>query len=76
MNNTKSFDMAKAAAELNAAGSPFCCVSTHLPDSPVPAMAYVPFQLDRTAFSPEQALMRGTLFTALDKPFSGKECAK
>lgn len=76
MNNTKSFDMAQAAAAFNAAGSPFCCVSTPLPDSPVPAMAYVPFQLDRTAFSPEQALMRGTLFTELDKPFSGKGCAK
>ena len=74
MNNTKSFDMAKAAAELNASGSPFGCVSTSLPDPPVPAMAYVPFQLDRTAFSPEQALMRGTLFTVLDKPFKGKGC--
>ena len=74
MNNTKSFDMAQAAAAFNAAGSPFCCVSTPLPDSPVPAMAYVPFQTDKTAFEPSQALMNGTLFAVLNKPFKGKGC--
>lgn len=46
---------------------------TPLPDDPVPAMAYVPFQqLDRT-FAPERALEAGTLFPELDKPFCGKQ---
>ena len=47
--------------------------TTPLPDDPVPAMAYVPFQqFDRT-FAPERALEAGTLFPELDKPFYGKQ---
>ena len=44
-----------------------------LPENPVVAMAYVPFQqFDRT-FAPERALEAGTLFPELDKPFYGKQ---
>ena len=44
-----------------------------LPEDPVPAMAYVPFQqFDRT-LAPEQALEAGTLFPELDKPFCGRQ---
>lgn len=43
-----------------------------LPASPVPAMAYVPFQQwDLSLHSPEKALDAGTLFPVLDKPFTG-----
>ena len=36
-----------------------------LPENPVPAMAYVPYQ------QLEQGLMAGTIFPVLDKPFYG-----
>lgn len=40
-------------------------VTDHLPL----AMAYVPRQKWRNAYSPEEALSRGTLFAELDLPF-------
>ena len=36
------------------------------------AMAYVPFQKLGEVYSENDALMRGTLFPELDKPFCGK----
>ncbi len=48
------------------------CVNTAFPADAVPAMAYVCYQLDRTAYAPDKALQKGTLFTVLDKPFHGK----
>lgn len=47
--------------------------TTPLPDDPVPAMAYVPFQQFERTFAPERALEAGTLFPELDKPFYGKQ---
>ena len=44
---------------------------TQLKNLPL-TMAYVPFQLDKTTFTPEIALMEGTLFKALNKPFYGR----
>jgi len=35
------------------------------------AMAYVPMQCLKNAYSLEQALFAGTLFPELDKPFTG-----
>lgn len=45
-----------------------------LPQNPVPAMAYVPFQQydPHNLYSVEQALQTGTLFPELDKPFYGQ----
>ena len=43
-----------------------------LPDDPVPAMAYVPFQQWGEVYEPERALDAGTLFPVLDKPFYGR----
>ena len=40
-----------------------------LPEHPVAAMAYVPFQQSDEVFEPEQALRRGTAFPVLHKPF-------
>ena len=40
-----------------------------LPDCPVAAMAYVPFQTDKSMYPEDIALNKGTLFTELDKPF-------
>lgn len=40
-----------------------------LPDRPVVAMAYVPFQTDVDVYPVEKALLRGTAFPILDKPF-------
>ena len=37
-----------------------------------PVMAYVPWQNWGDLYSEPQALSRGTLFAALDKPFCGK----
>lgn len=43
-----------------------------LPDHPVIAMAYVPFQQwSASLYTPEEALSAGTLFPELDKPFKG-----
>ena len=41
-----------------------------LPDTPVYAMAYVPFQQWGEVYSCDKALMRGTLFPCLDLPFT------
>ena len=43
-----------------------------LPDDPVVAMAYVPFQQWGDVYEPERALDAGTLFPDLDKPFYGR----
>ena len=40
-----------------------------LPEHPVVAMAYVPFQTDITVYDAANALQRGTAFPVLDKPF-------
>ena len=43
-----------------------------LPEDPVPAMAYVPYQQwQANLHSAERALDAGTLFPVLDKPFTG-----
>ena len=43
-----------------------------LPEDPVVAMAYVPFQTDTTTYDEMKALKIGTLFPVLDKPFKGR----
>ncbi|MCD7775746.1 MAG: spore coat associated protein CotJA [Clostridiales bacterium] len=48
------------------------CAVTEFPECTVPAMAYVPFQLDLSHFSAEEALCKGTLFPVLSKPFRGR----
>ena len=45
---------------------------TPLPEDPVPAMAYVPFQQWGKTYEPERAFDAGTLFPVLDKPFYGR----
>ena len=40
-----------------------------LPENPVVAMAYVPFQTDIAVYDAAKALQRGTAFPVLDKPF-------
>lgn len=49
----------------------FPSYTTALPDEPVVAMAYVPFQTDSTTYDEIKALKIGTLYTVLDKPFLG-----
>ncbi len=51
-------------------------VISPLPEEPVVAMAYVPFQNPVVIYSAEQGLQRGTLFPCLDKPFCGCEVLK
>lgn len=46
-------------------------VPAPLPEDPVPAMAYVPFQQYGAVYEPEEALLYGTLFPDLNKPFCG-----
>lgn len=48
------------------------CVIPNMPESPALAMAYVPMQQLKTIYSPETALLKGTLYPELDKPFCGK----
>ncbi len=42
-----------------------------LPECPVVAMAYVPFQTDTTVYDECKALKAGTLFPILNLPFTG-----
>jgi hypothetical protein len=43
----------------------------YMPEDPMLYHAYVPYQLDITEFSLEEALNKGTLFKALYSPFAG-----
>ena len=49
-----------------------------LPENPILAYAYVPIQKFGETYTPEEGLMRGTLFPALDKPLGvyGRELYK
>ena len=48
------------------------CETAFLPAVMTTTMAYVPFQIDLSYYSTEEALSRGTLFCDLDKPFKGR----
>ena len=44
-----------------------------LPETVVPAMAYVPYQGEKgEIYSPEKGMEAGTMFPVLDKPFEGR----
>ena len=47
-----------------------------LPENPVVAMAYVPYQTsqDLEVYNPEQGICAGTMFPELSKPFRGCRC--
>ena len=51
-----------------------CKTMPKLPECPVVAMAYVPFQTDLITYKSEEALCNGTLFPELDKKFYGGKC--
>jgi hypothetical protein len=72
MSDTIQFDMAEAVAKIAKAEHKKHCTTGMLPAEPQVTMAYVPFQLDKTAYTPEKALQEGTLFTTLNKPFYGR----
>lgn len=72
MDNTIKCNMADTVSRLAAPDCRNNCVTTALSANPVVAMAYVPFQLDKTSYSAEKALQEGTLFTVLNKPFCGR----
>lgn len=86
MNKTIKYDMAEAMArygvrehETDCNCETRCdqecgkmCVTTAFPENPVPAMAYIPFQLDKSSYTAEMALREGTLFPVLNKPFCGR----
>lgn len=73
MSNTIKFDMADSVARLSGMEhNEHHCVTTALPDDPQVVMAYIPFQLDKTAYSPEKGLDEGSLFTTLNRPFYGR----
>jgi hypothetical protein len=43
-----------------------------MPKDPSLAMAYVPWQQFTSTYEPQKALMVGTIFPELDKPFVGR----
>ena len=49
----------------------FPAAATALPANPVVAMAYVPMQTDTAVYDEFNALVCGTLFPCLNKPFKG-----
>ena len=72
MDNTIKCNMADTVSRLSVSTCKLNCVTTEFPADTVVAMAYVPFQLDKTSYSPEVALREGTLFPILNKPFCGR----
>lgn len=72
MDNTIKCNMVDTVSRLSASTCKLNCVTTEFPEDTVVAMAYVPFQLDKTSYSPEVALREGTLFPILNKPFCGR----
>ncbi|MBQ8765729.1 MAG: spore coat associated protein CotJA [Clostridia bacterium] len=52
----------------------YCNNLPKLPDYPVVAMAYVPFQTELVTYTSDEALCSGTLFPELDKNFYGGMC--
>ena len=55
------------ATDRNDGGTPTGCQGAQL------AMVYSPLQCWRMLYSPEKALMRGTMFEELDKPLENSE---
>lgn len=46
-----------------------------LPENPVEAMGYVPFQMNNSpTYTPVQGFASGTMFPSLNKPFYGNKC--
>ncbi len=72
MKETVKFDMADTVKMLCKAEDKVNCVATAFPEDYQNAMAYVPFQLDKTAYAPEKALDEGSLFVTLNRPFCGR----
>lgn len=72
MDKYNNFNMVDTAMRMSSMDCRDNCVTTSFPDDTPVAMAYIPFQLDRTSYSPEQALCEGTLFPVLNKPFRGR----
>ncbi|MBR4282459.1 MAG: spore coat associated protein CotJA [Clostridia bacterium] len=50
-------------------------LTSELPKELSFAIAYVPYQVNPSKYSSEEALEKGTLFPALYKPFTGKRGA-
>ena len=72
MDSKMNFNLADMACEMYKPKNNFCCVTTPLPEDTAVTMAYIPFQFDKTSYTPEKALQEGTLFTTLNKPFMGR----
>ncbi len=71
MDKKEKFNLADYVECMPKAKAPECVI-TALPEDTAVTMAYVPFQLDKSCYSPEKALQEGTLFPVLDKPFCGR----
>ena len=56
-----------------AAGNTYM-TTTSLPPDAVVAMAYVPYQTDKTRYDDGAALANGTLYPVLNKPFLRGAC--
>lgn len=62
----------KKAEALKSVDNIYTGYTTALPENPVVAMAYVPFQTDSSTYDDMKALQAGTLFPVLNKPFYGR----
>lgn len=51
-----------------------CERTSALPENPVVAMSYIPYQECNDVYPPDKALMIGTIFPVLDKPFLAGWC--
>ena len=71
MDKYNNIYMVETAMRKPSADCPCNCVTTEFPNDTVVAMAYVPFQgVADDIYTCDKALVRGSLFPCLDKPFT------
>ncbi|MGN1194800.1 MAG: spore coat associated protein CotJA [Acutalibacteraceae bacterium] len=72
MNNCKTTGYPQCS--VNVCRESICAPTSALPDDPVVAMAYIPYQECNDVYPCDKALCVGTVFPVLDKPFLAGCC--
>ena len=72
MNNYKTYGYPQCP--MNVCRENVCAPTPTLPENPVVAMAYIPFQECNDVYPCDKALCVGTIFPVLDKPFLAGCC--
>lgn len=74
MNTYKTYGYPQQAAYQRCMPTQRCQAKSALPETVAIAMAYIPFQENNDVYSCDKALLMGTVFPVLDKPFLAGCC--